>query len=106
MTTKITRHNLAEFLSRTQLAVLHLDANWDVAYRSSVSEKMDSLEKESRPDVSFGYVDVDAEQEFAREVGIKNVPAVLYYRGGALVASIIGADQDIAENIERVRNHI
>lgn len=47
-------------------------------------------------------MDCDAEQEYAREAGIVNVPSVAYYSGARLLGVVIGMRQDIASNIERV----
>ena len=99
----LTRATLAEFLCRRPYSVIHIDAGWDRRYREIVSDRIHSLESEFQEDVSFGYIDCDAEQENAREIGVVNVPTVAYYKERRLVAAVVGIQQDVAENIKRMR---
>ncbi len=91
----------SEFLARRPYSVVHVDAAWD-GYRSAVADKLRNIEPQFEQDVSFGYVDCDADQEYAAEIGITNVPSVAYYSGTRLFGVVIGVRQDIAENIERM----
>jgi thioredoxin-like negative regulator of GroEL len=103
MVEDVTRDSMARFLSQRPYAVIHIDAAWDETHRQVVSKEIESLPEETFQDVSFGYVDCDTEQEYARALGLRNVPAVAYYHSDRLVAVIGGADQDIAGNIRRLR---
>ena len=98
----VTKANLAKFLSQKPYSVLHIDASWD-GYRQIMVEKILPLESKFQSNVSFGYMDCDTEQDFAREVGVVNVPAVAYYQGSNLIGLVIGLGQDIAQNIRRTQ---
>ena len=102
MIEEVTQANLADFLHRKPYSVIHIDANWD-GHLEQIVEKIHALEPGFEQDVSFGYIDADTEQNYAREVGVLNLPSVAYYRGDHLVGLIIGLKQDIAQNIRRVR---
>jgi thioredoxin-like negative regulator of GroEL len=97
----ISKSSLPEFLSRRPLSVVHLDANWD-GYRKAMDDKIQGIASDFEDSVSFGYLDCDDEKEYAREIGILNVPSVAYYRGTELVGIVVGIRQDITENIRRL----
>ena len=99
----VTRATLPEFLGRKPYSVIHIDARWDRRYREIVSGRIHSLEAQFQNDISFGYIDCDAEQDYAREIGVVNVPTVAYYKERRLVAAVVGIQQDVAENIKRMR---
>lgn len=43
-----------------------------------------------------GKLDVDANQEFAAKFGVRNIPTVLVFKGGEMVARQVGAAQKSA----------
>src|SRR3954471_19618936 len=98
---RLSKSSLPEFLSRRPFSVVHIDADWD-GYRKAVSDKIRDLAPRFESSVSFGYADCDVEQEYAREIGIRNVPSVAYYRGPNLTGVVIGIQQNVADNIVRV----
>lgn len=91
-----------ELLNRSPFSVVHFDAKWD-AQRVPVQERIRLL-TEKISDTSFGYVDVDDHPAYARKSGISNVPACSCFRGTELVATVIGIQQDIEQNLHIVRN--
>lgn len=95
--------DLDEFLSRRPFSVVHLDAEWD-GYRGIVAEKIGILAEQLADSTSFGYIDIDREQDHARSLNLLNVPACSYYRGLELVATVIGMQQDIEGNLRIVRD--
>ena len=97
----VSKSSLPEFLAQRPFAVVHVDAQWD-GYRLLLEKKIGAIEPQFQNEVSFGYVDCDQEQEYAREIGIVNVPSMAYYRDGELTALVVGVQQDLAENIRRV----
>lgn len=42
------------------------------------------------PDVNFGEVDIDQERNIAISEGIRGVPAVIFYKNGAVVDRMVG----------------
>jgi thioredoxin-like negative regulator of GroEL len=100
--TKLTRTDLNTFLRQTPVAIVHLDAEWD-GYRFAVAEQIAQIESQFVGVASFGYMDVDEEQEYAREIDLRNTPACAYFKHGKLIAVVIGIGQDIAKNIEDIQ---
>jgi hypothetical protein len=92
---------VSEFLTEHPFSVIHIDASWD-GYAAIVATKVVAC-SEADSDVGFATMDCDAEQEYAKEVPVLNVPAVLYFRGADLVAQVIGMKQDVAANIEKLK---
>jgi thioredoxin-like negative regulator of GroEL len=54
------------------------------------------------PDVHFADIDIDVDTALARQLGVLNVPTVLYLAGGRIEAMCIGLSQPLAENLERL----
>lgn len=103
MTKKLSRSELDSFLEQTLYSVIHLDAEWD-GYRLAVAHQISRIESSFKASVSFGYMDVDDEQEFAREIKLRNTPACAYYKGKELIATVIGIGQDISANLKLIQN--
>ena len=98
----LSKSAIAEFLGRRPFSVLHVDADWDGVYRKAVADRIRVTESQFAESVSFGYVDCDAEQDYVREIGLLNVPSVAYYAGAKLCGVVVGMQQDVASNIERL----
>jgi thioredoxin-like negative regulator of GroEL len=103
MTQKLTSADLDAFLLQPPCAVIHLDAEWD-GYRFEVAKQISQIESSFAGIASFGYMDVDEEQDFAREIGLRNTPACAYYKDGQLAAVVIGIGQDVAKNIRLMQS--
>ena len=93
---------LPSFLTKRPFSVIHLDATWN-GQRFTLQRQIDAL-VELIADTSFGYVDVDEHQGYARTVGVRNVPSCAYYRGLELIATVIGMQQDVARNLQIIRD--
>src|SRR5262245_18155311 len=98
---RLSKSSLLQFLARRPFSVVHIDADWD-GNRKAVSEKIRSIEPQLEQSVSFGYIDCDSDQDFARDTGVRNVPSIAYYSGTKLLGLAIGTSQDIAGNIKRL----
>jgi thiol-disulfide isomerase/thioredoxin len=94
---------LPAFLKERPYTIIHFDADWD-ENRHAVRERMESLATAGNEDISFGYIDIDRNQEHAKAIGLLNVPACCYYRGEELIGTVIGMNQDIATNLAAIRN--
>ena len=97
----LTESEVRAFLSEHPFSVIHVDAVWD-GYAPQLAKKLVAASA-VMPDVGFATMDCDAEQEYAKTLGLLNTPTALYFRGTDLVASVIGVTQDVASNIGRLR---
>ncbi len=63
---------------------------------------IDELSTEYEGKAVIGKVDVDANQEFAAKYGVRNIPTVLVFKGGEVVARQVGvaAKQAYADSID------
>lgn len=94
--------DLDNFLSSRPFSVVHLDAEWD-GYREPFARRIGIIAQQLSNSTSFGYIDIDREPDHARSIHLLNVPACSYYRGRELVATVIGMEQDIEDNLRIVR---
>ncbi|MEM9478727.1 MAG: thioredoxin domain-containing protein [Verrucomicrobiota bacterium] len=93
---------LDEFLDEQPHSLIHLDAKWD-AWGFQLQKRIQKILPNYSDTVGFGFIDVDAHQEHALAVEVKNVPACAYYRGRERMTTIIGLNQDIETNLEILR---
>ena len=54
-------------------------------------EKVEELAKEFEGKAVVGKVDVDSNPEISMKFGIRNIPALLFFKGGEIVDKQIGA---------------
>jgi hypothetical protein len=80
--------------------VIHFDANWDAKHRAITRDSMADAERVLAERVNFGEVDCDP--KLAKSIPILNVPSVAYYRDGKRIGTLIGANQSVGFNLERV----
>ena len=100
---KFTAGEIEYIIGSNEIAVVHLDAEWD-GYRLTIEQKISEILIHPPADVVFAYVDVDEQMELARSLKVINVPTVAYFCNGKLVGSVIGIGQDISKNIEKIRS--
>jgi hypothetical protein len=98
----LSRTEVPGFLSERPFSAIEIGAAWDGS-AARLAQKLTACLK-VMSDVGFATIDLDSEQEYAKEVSLLNVPAVLYYRGTALVAQVIGLAQDVGANIEKLKS--
>jgi thioredoxin-like negative regulator of GroEL len=100
----LTGTDFQSFIEAKKAAVVPFDAEWDVACRSVLRRRMRMLEAEEllADQVNFGEVDCDTNLDLAESIPIPNVPSVVYYRNGELIAALVGAEQNVRARVERV----
>jgi thioredoxin-like negative regulator of GroEL len=98
----LTRTDVESFVAARQAAAIHFDAEWDSKYRTVVRRKIEEVKRDLGEQVNFGEVDCDLAPELAKLVPVLNVPTVVYYRDGKLVAVLVGAGQDVRGILERI----
>lgn len=54
---------------------------------------------ESYPNASFYKVDVDEHPEIAAELGVRAMPTFIFFKGGAKIQQVVGANKPAIEAI-------
>ena len=94
--------DVRRLVSDHEVVVLHLDAGWD-GYRAMMERKLMAYAASDPDGVSFAYADIDEYPDFARSLGLVNVPALAYYVAGDLAEVVMGLAQDVEANVARLR---
>lgn len=102
MVRQLMSSDLETFLAEKPAAAIHIDADWDVGHRPAIRAKMIEAENALAELANFGEIDCDRNQEWAKSLPLRGIPAIAYYRDGKLVAALLGLRQDIRARVERV----
>ncbi len=87
---QITTENIQDVLAGDLPVVIDFGAAWCGPCKM-VEPLMEELSKEYEGRVAVGKCDIEANQEIALKYGIRNIPAILYLKGGEVVDKQVGA---------------
>ena len=88
-TVELTHQNFGQHIEKTGITLVDFWAEWCGPCRmfgpifESASEKY--------PEITFGKVDTEAEQQLAGEAGISSIPTLMVFRDGILLYNSPGA---------------
>jgi len=86
----VTDENYREVLNGDKPVVLDFWAEWCGPCRM-VAPIIDDLAVEYEDSIVIGKVDVDDNNDVVAEFGIRNIPTILFFKGGVVVDKQIGA---------------
>lgn len=92
------------FLLEKEYAVVLFDAPWDVGGGAAIRPRFERAASAFADRVNFGEVNCDEQIRVPGTIKIVNVPTVAYYKGGVLVAALIGYAQDVTGRTEAMLN--
>ena len=95
MALEVTDANFEELVNAGKPMVLDFWAEWCGPCRM-VSPIIDELATEYEGKVTIGKMDVDNNNDVVAQVGIRNIPTVLFFKDGKLVDKQVGAAQKSA----------
>lgn len=101
MAQKITDANYKELLAQDKLVVVDFWAEWCGPCRS-IAPIVDELATEFEGKAIIGKYNVDDDNALSSEMGIRNIPTLLFFKGGKLVDKQVGASSkaDLKAKIE------
>ena len=95
MTAEFTDENIKEIINSGKPVVIDFWAEWCGPCRM-VGPMVEELAKEYDGKVVIGKMDVDNNTDTPNEYGIRNIPTILFFKGGELVDKQVGATQKAA----------
>lgn len=90
MTVEITADNFEQLKNGELPLVVDLWATWCGPCRM-VGPIMEELSNEYEGKIVVGKCDVEENDDIAMEFGVRNIPTVLFFKGGQLVDKFVGA---------------
>lgn len=86
----ITDQNFKEILAEGLPVVLDFSATW-CGPCQRLAPILDELAQEYEGRVNIGACDVDENGDLAAQYGVRNIPTVLFIKGGETVDKVVGA---------------
>ena len=90
MEVKITSENFEQLKNGAQPLVVDLWAPWCGPCRR-VGPVISELANEYDGKIVVGKCDVDENEDIAMELGVRNIPTILFFKNGQLVDKFVGA---------------
>ncbi len=90
MEVTITSENFEQLKNGEQPLVVDLWATWCGPCRM-VGPVISELAKDYDGKIVVGKCDVDENEDIAAELGVRNIPTILFFKGGELVDKFVGA---------------
>ena len=90
MEVTISSANLSSLKSGDKPVVVDFWASWCGPYRM-VSPIISELAEIYEGKVVIGKCDVEESEDLASEYGIRNIPTILFFKGGEVVNKLVGA---------------
>ena len=96
----ITGNNYQTFINESAFAVVLVDTEWDIRGMAKIQPTFRKAIREYAGVVSFGQLDPEIEVDLAHDFNILNMPTVLYFRKGELVAALVSASQNVSGRVK------
>ena len=97
---KITKENYKEIIESGNPVLIDFWANWCGPCKL-IGPIIDELSLEYEGKVTVGKVDVDENSELTKELGIRNIPTLLFFKNGVVVDKLVGNNKK-SEIIEKI----
>lgn len=85
----IQEQEFDSFLTSNGLVVIDFTATWCGPCKM-IAPLMDKLAEEYEGQAKIAKVDLDQNQSLAKRLGIRSIPAVMIYKDGTLMETIVG----------------
>jgi thioredoxin 1 len=104
MALELTKSNFdSEVIDAGKPAIVDFWATWCMPCRM-VAPHVEELATEYAGKINVGKVDIDKEGDLAEKFGVMSIPSLLFFKGGRVVETIVGAvpKEHIIEKIKSV----
>ena len=101
--TVITEQNFAESVAANKSLMIDFWATWCGPCRM-LAPTVDAIASEYEGKVAVGKCDVDDAQELAIQLGIRNIPTLVFFKDGKVVDRLVGlvSKQDIEKKLVEI----
>ena len=101
--TVITEQNFAEIVASNKSLMIDFWATWCGPCRM-LAPTVDAIASEYEGKVAVGKCDVDDAQELAIQLGIRNIPTLVFFKDGKVVDRLVGlvSKQDIEKKLVEI----
>ena len=101
--TVITEQNFAEIVAANKSLRIDFWATWCGPCRM-LAPTVDAIASEYEGKVAVGKCDVDDAQELAIQLGIRNIPTLVFFKDGKVVDRLVGlvSKQDIEKKLVEI----
>ena len=86
----LTKENFNDFIKNNSLCVVDFWATWCGPCRM-IAPIIEELAKEYDGKINVGKCDVEECDDIAAQFGIRNIPTILFFKGGEVVDKMVGA---------------
>ena len=92
---EFNKRTLDEYVAEGKTVLVEFSAPWCV-YCRRLAPAMEKIAEEYKDILTVGSVNIDNEQELARQERIEVVPTLVLYKNGQAVDSIVGPGSKVA----------
>ena len=100
--TELNSVNFENFTKNDKLVLVDVWAPWCGPCKM-ISPIVDQLSIDYNDKLSVGKLDADSNRDIVSELGIRNIPTILIYKGGVIVDKSVGSTskESLTEMIEK-----
>jgi len=92
MALEITDANLEKVLTENEVVIVDFWAEWCGPCKM-LAPVVEEIAEEYKDKAAIGKCNVDDNTETPSQFGIRNIPTLLFFKGGKLVDKMVGANQ-------------
>ncbi len=100
----LTKKTYEAFIREKEWVVILVETESDIRGQAKIIPTFRKAINTHKEFVAFGQFDPEIEKDLALQTDIRNIPTVLYYQKGHLVASLLSASQNVSGRIEALMN--
>ncbi len=90
MAKQITDANVADLMAEGKPMIMDFWATW-CGPCQMIGPMIDELAEEFDGKIIIGKVNVDENSDLPSQYGVRNIPTILFFKGGELVNKLVGA---------------